>query len=108
MLKSAHIAITAAKAGVQVLSSALLDQAPELLIAADVNAVPPAGIEGVEPLQKGVDLETAVAKIAAIGALAIGRIKYDVQHGLFKQMLESEQALCLDFPDAYALAREKV
>ena len=108
LLKTAHVAITAAKAGVQILSSALLDQAPELLVAADVNAVPPAGIEGVDPMHKGTELETAAGKIAAIGALAIGKIKYDVQHGLFKQMLASEQSLCLDFPDAYALACEKV
>ena len=108
LLQSAHVAITAAKAGVRILDSALLDKAPELLVAADVNAVPPTGIEGVEPTHNGAELKTAAGKIAAVGALAIGKIKYDVQHGLFKRMLESEQAVCLDFPDAYALAAQQV
>ncbi len=39
--------LTAAKAGVQVISKAQLSAAGKLLIASDVNAVPPAGIEGL-------------------------------------------------------------
>lgn len=107
-LKSAHIVLAAAKAGVQVVSRAQLDAAPELLVAADVNAVPPAGIEGVEVNHNGVELLTRNGSIAAIGALAVGKYKYDTQHGLFRQMLDSERAVALDFPDAYRLAVELV
>lgn len=103
-LQSAHIAITAAKAGVQVLSKALLEKAPALMVVADVNAVPPSGIEGLKPNDNGMEIPTAGGKALGIGALAIGKIKYDAQNGLFKRMLDSEKAVCLDFPDAYQLA----
>jgi len=59
ILARSEVALAAAKAGIEVLSAELLAAAPELLIAADVNAVPPAGIAGVkvnadaEPLPGG-------------------------------------------------------
>ena len=107
-LQAAHVAVCTAKAGVRILTRQLLDRAPELLVAADVNAVPPSGIEGVAAGDNGVEFETAVTKVAAIGALAIGKLKYDVQHGLFERMLDSDQAVYLDFPDAYSLAAQHV
>jgi len=107
-LESARVAITTAKAGVQVLSAALLDGAPRLEVVADVNAVPPTGIAGVEPHHGGDALQTAAGSLCAIGALAIGKLKYDVQHGLFRRMIESEDAVYLDFGDAYDLATELV
>jgi methylene-tetrahydromethanopterin dehydrogenase len=103
-LESAAVAITTAKAGVQVLTKALLDRAPRLAVVADVNAVPPTGIAGVEPNHSGDSLETAVASPRGIGALAIGKVKYDVQRGLFRRMIESDAAVSLDFADAYSLA----
>lgn len=107
-LENARVAITTAKAGVQVLGPALLDGAPRLEVVADVNAVPPTGIAGVEPHHDGAALATAAGSLCGIGALAIGKLKYDVQHGLLKRMIESDGAVCLDFADAYALAAELV
>ncbi len=40
----------AAAAGVQVVSKEMLKAAPNLLAIADVNAVPPAGVEGMDLL----------------------------------------------------------
>jgi methylene-tetrahydromethanopterin dehydrogenase len=107
-LEAADIAVAAAKAGIRVIDQGLLDQAPGLLVAADVNAVPPSGIEGVGATDNGVELETAAGKVTAIGALAIGKVKYAVQQGLFRQMIESDRALVLDFPDAFRLAAQHV
>jgi methylene-tetrahydromethanopterin dehydrogenase len=103
-LAGIEVAITTAKAGIQVLDRSLLAQAPKLRLAADVNAVPPSGIEGVEPTHDGVPLDGS--QVLSLGALAIGKLKSAVQHGLFKRMQEADRAVCLDFPDAYALARE--
>lgn len=103
-LAETEVAITTAKAGIQVLDRSLLGKAPGLKLAADVNAVPPSGIEGVEPTHDGVPLDGG--QTLALGALAIGKLKSAVQHGLFKRMQEADRAVCLDFPDAYALARE--
>ena len=108
VLKSVDVVIAAAKAGVQIIDQAMLDKAGELQVVADVNAVPPAGIEGVGNQDNGSELTTAGGKVAAIGALAVGKIKYDVQHGLFKRMLESGKPEQLDFPDAFQFATEQL
>ena len=82
----------------------MLAAAPELLIAADVNAVPPAGIAGVkvnadaEPLPQG--------KALGIGPLAIGDVKYKTEFGLFKTHDRGRKNRRLDFQDAFAFARD--
>lgn len=105
LLVENEIALCAARAGVQVLSKDDLAAAKSLLIAADVNAVPPLGVEGLGLHDKGVELPSGAF---GIGALAIGDIKYGTETGLFKQMTTSEKPLCLDFRHAFALARELV
>ena len=103
-IRDAEIVLCAAAAGVQVLSTAQLNGAPGLRVAADVNAVPPAGVEGLGVQANGDALPGTSA--VGIGALAIGNIKYKVESGLFKKMIEAPKALYLDFRDAFALARE--
>ena len=41
-----------------------------------------------------------------IGPLAIGNVKYKVEFGLFKKMIEAEKTVTFDFQDAFSLARE--
>jgi methylene-tetrahydromethanopterin dehydrogenase len=106
-LADADVVVASAKAGIQVLSEDLLKTAAKLLVAADVNAVPPSGIAGLGVQDKGNKLSTTPNAVG-IGALAIGHIKYKVQHGLLKRMLQAETAQVLDFPDAYQLANERV
>ena len=85
------------------LDSAQIAIAAKLLIAADVNAVPPLGIEGVDLQANGAPLGEHGA--LGVGALAIGNVKYRTESGLFKQMTESKTALRLDFRQAFELAR---
>ncbi len=106
LLLEHEVALCAARAGVQVLSKADLEAAKNLLIAADVNAVPPLGVEGCGLHDNGATISSHGA--LGIGALAIGNIKYGAQSGLFKQMTASDKPLCLDFRDAFALARKLV
>jgi len=105
---TAKVVLACAKAGVRVLSAEQLDTATGLLVAADVNAVPPAGIEGIGVMDDGVPFKAASGKAVGIGALAIGNIKYQVQSRLFKAMLEADKPLYLDFRDAFAVARQFV
>lgn len=102
-LDGVDVALAAAKAGVRVLGRGLLQGAKGLRVAADVNAVPPAGIEGIDPFDDGKPIEGTDA--VGIGALTIGNIKYKTESGLFGRMIESETPLALDFRDAFALAR---
>jgi methylene-tetrahydromethanopterin dehydrogenase len=103
LLADAEVALCAGRAGVQVLSAVLLSQAKRLLVAADVNAVPPAGVEGVDVMADGAVV--AGTQIKGIGALAIGRIKYQTQFGLFRQMIEATKPVALDFRYAFELAQ---
>jgi methylene-tetrahydromethanopterin dehydrogenase len=102
-LASKEVALCAAAAGMQLLSTTMLAAAKSLLVSADVNAVPPAGIEGLELMANGAEL---TGGSLGIGPLAIGNVKYKTESGLFRRMADSATALSLDFRDAFALARE--
>ena len=104
-LESAEVVVCCAKAGVRILSAELLSQCASLVVAADVNAVPPAGIEGLSVSDDGAGLPGGAL---GIGALAIGGVKYKVQRGLLERMLGADHAVILDFPDAFELACEVV
>jgi methylene-tetrahydromethanopterin dehydrogenase len=106
ILANAEVVFAAAAAGVQVITKEDKEFARNLLVAADVNAVPPAGVEGMELFMDGAPLPGTDAY--GVGPLAIGDIKYKTESGLFKQMLSSNEALSLDFRHAFALARQLV
>ena len=106
VLKNTDIVLCAAAAGVQVLSLAQMAQAKDLKIVADVNAVPPAGAEGLDVFADGAEIVGTNA--FGIGALAIGNVKYKTQHNLLKLMLESEKKQYLDFLSAFEMARKSL
>ena len=105
MMQKADIALSTAKAGYRVVDNELLAAASRLLVAADVNAVPPSGIEGVEAMDDGKPLQAGSGKAVGIGALAIGNIKYQTQRGLLEVMLKADKPLYLDLRSAFAEAR---
>jgi methylene-tetrahydromethanopterin dehydrogenase len=106
-LAEAEVVLVAAKAGLQVLSRQDLAVATQLKIAADVNAVPPTGIEGVAVKANGTPLGIGKGALG-IGALAVGDIKFRLQHRLLQRLHDSDKAMYIDFRDAYREAREMV
>ncbi len=106
ILAQSEVALVAARAGMQVLSKVQIDAAPSLQVAADVNAVPPPGVEGLSPKANGDAIGAGGA--LGIGPLTVGDIKYKTESGLFRTMIEADKAVALDFRDAFALARELV
>ncbi len=92
------------RAGVQILSRAQLERGTGLLVAADANAVPPAGLDGLDPFAKGVALTSHGA--LGIGPLAMGDVKYRTESGLFGQMIAADKPLQLAVHEAYVLARQ--
>jgi methylene-tetrahydromethanopterin dehydrogenase len=105
-LARAEIVFATAAAGVQVMSAADIAQAKHLLIAADVNAVPPEGIAGVNVMDDGKPLAGAARTDAiGIGALAIGNVKYQAEHRLFVRMRTGGKPVYLGFPGAFDEAR---
>ncbi len=106
IIQAADAAFCAGRAGVQILSRAQLEAAPKLLIVADVNAVPPVGIEGLDVMANGVEITPHGT--LSIGALAIGPLKSRTESGLFKTMIAATKPVQFDFRDAFRLARELI
>jgi methylene-tetrahydromethanopterin dehydrogenase len=99
------VAFCAGAAGKQIISNDILATAKSVLLAADVNAVPPAGVEGLELKAGGAAF---FGSILGLGPLTIGDVKYKTESGLFQRMASSSKALSFDFRDAFTLAREIV
>ncbi|WAR45556.1 NAD(P)-dependent methylenetetrahydromethanopterin dehydrogenase [Methylomonas rapida] len=105
-MQTADIVFATGAAGIELLSAELIAAAPQLKVVADVNAVPPAGIAGVDAFDNGKPLASSKSGAVGIGALAIGNIKYQAQNRLLKRMLECDQPLYLHFEHAFEVARE--
>ncbi|WP_042267891.1 NAD(P)-dependent methylenetetrahydromethanopterin dehydrogenase [Paraburkholderia heleia] len=112
-LAETEIVFATALAGVQVASTEDLAHARHLLIAADVNAVPPEGIAGVNVVNDGKPIAghanaaggSGATDAIGIGALAIGNVKYQVEHRLFIRMRTGGKPVYLGFPEAFDEAR---
>jgi len=109
LISNADLVFCTAKAGIQVLNASVLEDAKQLKVAGDVNAVPPLGIEGVgimdfgEPLTHATNSKGAVA----IGALAVGNVKYQLQQALLTETL-ADKPVYLDFRNAFDGAQKLV
>jgi methylene-tetrahydromethanopterin dehydrogenase len=104
ILSGAEAVLCAGRAGVRILSAAQLAAAGNVLVVADVNAVPPTGVEGLDMAANGAELTPHGT--LGIGPLAIGNVKYKTEFGLFGKMIAADKAVRLDFRDAFQLARE--
>ncbi len=105
-IKTADVVFATGAAGIELLSAELIAQAPRLKVAADVNAVPPTGIAGLDAFDNGNPLPGSISGAVGIGALAIGNIKYQAQSRLLKMMLKGEKPIFLHYEHAFAVARE--
>jgi methylene-tetrahydromethanopterin dehydrogenase len=104
LLRDAEVALCAGRAGVEIISADMLKGTPGLLAVADVNAVPPLGVAGLDMFADGVKMGDGAT--VGIGPLAIGQTKYQTEFGLFRRMIESAKPVTLDFRDAFSLARD--
>ena len=103
IIENAEVIFAAAAAGVRVITAEHKALAKNLLVVADVNAVPPPGVDGMELFMDGAPLPGCQA--LGIGPLAIGDIKYKTESSLFKDMIAAKEPLALDFRHAFTLAR---
>tara|TARA_A100001011_G_scaffold388660_1_gene468743 strand:+ start:186 stop:1082 length:897 start_codon:yes stop_codon:yes gene_type:complete len=102
-LPDADIIFCAARAGTQVISLEQMKLTKDLKVIADVNAVPPAGIEGVSIDDN--DNEHPCGALS-IGPLTSGDIKVKTQYKMFEDMCNSDVPLYLNFDKALNTARE--
>ena len=104
-IKDAEIVLAAGAAGVQLLPlNILMEYGKNCKIVADVNAIPPLGVEGLKPTWDGKEV---APNVFGIGALAIGTLKSTIEAKLIKMAAESPKGI-FDYRIAYQLAREEV
>ncbi|HET6468898.1 MAG TPA: NAD(P)-dependent methylenetetrahydromethanopterin dehydrogenase [Geminicoccaceae bacterium] len=103
VVEGAEVILAAGRAGVQILSAAQLARAKDLKVALDVNAVPPAGLEGVGAFDDGKQIDGTGG--VGVGALAVGNVKFKTEHELLAAMRDPEKPSYSAFAEAFAVAR---
>lgn len=101
VLADAHVAIAAGPAGVCMIPQITLNKAEKLDVVADVNAVPPLGIAGMEVMDNGIEKDGK----RFYGAIAIGNFKMKVHRGAVAALFESNDVF-LDETTIYDIACE--
>ena len=108
ILSDVDVVFNTGAAGIQLMDDKLVKASSKIKICADVNAVPPSGIAGVEANDNVVKMENASNDCYGIGALAIGNIKYKSQHDCLKLMYTSDKPVFLHFEHAFEFAQKDV
>ena len=107
-LADADVVFNTGAAGIQLMNDELIKNAVNLKICADVNAVPPAGISGIDAMDNVVAMKNSKSGCFGIGALAIGNIKYKSQHDCLKLMYNCDKPVYLHFEHAFEFAQKNV
>lgn len=104
-IREAEIVLAAGAAGIQLLPLQVLrEHGQKCRIVADINAVPPLGVEG---LKSKADGEEFLPHIYGIGALAIGKLKNKVEVEMIKKAAEEPKGI-FDYKVAYEIAKKLV
>jgi hypothetical protein len=99
VLEGCDLVIAAGAAGVTLLPLAVRQRTHGLRVAIDLNAVPPAGIEGIEGADSGVDRQG----VRAFGAIGVGRRKMKIHKAAVRRLFETNDQI-LDVEEIFALA----
>jgi hypothetical protein len=84
-IRESQVVFGCGAAGVRLMTSEQLEQATELRVAIDLNAVPPLGIEGIGLTDKGVQR----GKRIDYGALGVGGLKMKIHKASVASLFES-------------------
>ena len=100
-LEGAELLLNAGPPGVRLVPRTAWAGRAGLRAAADVNAVPPLGVEGIEVSDDGVQREG----VTAFGALGVGNLKMKIHKACIARLFEHND-LVLDAETIAEVARE--
>jgi methylene-tetrahydromethanopterin dehydrogenase len=104
-IENSEIVLAAGAAGTMLLPSSVLKQyGKKCKIVADINAIPPLGVEGLESTD---DSKEIFSNIFGIGALSIGNLKNKIETELIKRAA-SEPKGVFDYRIAYEIAKKTI
>lgn len=102
IVQNADVVFAATAAGVRVIDASIIEKLRKVTVFVDINAVPPSGVEGVEPRD---DMKEIRPGIYGIGALAVGDLKYKVEMEMLRDARLSGDGF-FDYNYALEKARE--
>jgi methylene-tetrahydromethanopterin dehydrogenase len=102
VLKKAEVIFCAGTEGVRVIEKSLLQELKLLKVIADINAVPPLGLEGIK---LNDDMREIMPGIFGIGALTIGRLKHNIEKEMLRQVRGNGKGT-YNYTFAFELARK--
>jgi methylene-tetrahydromethanopterin dehydrogenase len=101
-IENADIVLATGAPGVQLLPlNTLKTYGKKVKVVADCNAVPPYGIEGLDPKWDGKEVTPGVY---GVGALVIGTLKNKIEAELIKKALQEPKGI-FDFRTAYEIGK---
>jgi hypothetical protein len=104
-IENAEIVLAAGAAGTQLLPLRMLrERRKKCGIVADINAIPPLGIEGLDSNDEGKEI---LPGTFGIGALAIGRLKNKTEVSLIRRAAQETKGV-FDYTTAYEIAKKAV
>jgi len=104
-IENSEIVLSAGAAGTQLLPfDVLKEYGKKCKIVADINAIPPLGVEG---LKSKADNEEILPNVFGIGALAIGKLKNKVEVELIKRAAAEPKGI-FDYKIAYEIAKKVI
>jgi len=98
-LEGRNLVVAAGAAGTMLLPRKMRDTARDLRLAIDLNAVPPAGIEGIEVVDRGKERDGVIC----YGAIGVGDTKMKAHKAAIAQLFQTNNAV-LDIEEIYDIA----
>jgi len=103
VMKKADVIFCVSVAGVRIINKENLNELKLAKVIADVNAVPPLGVEG---MKLDDDMREIAPGIFGIGALTIGRLKYKLEKEILKEARRNGKGTVYNYNYAFQLARK--
>ncbi|PQO41377.1 NAD(P)-dependent methylenetetrahydromethanopterin dehydrogenase [Blastopirellula marina] len=100
-LAGVAVVIAAGAANVQLAAASALSQATDLQVLIDLNAAPPVGLEGVDPMDKAKQRDGRIC----YGAIGVGGTKMKIHKRALARIFEQND-LVLNAEEAYEIGRE--
>jgi hypothetical protein len=102
VISDADVILSTGTAGIQLMPKKVLKEyGKRCKVVADINAIPPLGIEGLRPDDDSVEV---LHGVWGIGALTIGTLKNEIEAELFKKAMEAKRGV-FDYKVAYQTAK---
>lgn len=100
-LSNSQVIFACGAAGVELVGSGWLDSSQAPVLAVDLNAVPPAGLHGIDVLDRGQLRGSTVC----YGAIGVGTLKMKIHKSCLKSLFDSNDRMLL-VDEIYAIGKQ--